>query len=55
MTKIVWKFSFLLSTLRRKIRISGKKMLIWLKKVTSVKKAAISNPESFLESIFDLS
>ena len=35
------------------IQISGKKMLIWFKNVNSIKKLAISNGESFLESIFD--
>ena len=28
-------------------------MLIWFKKVSSVKKLSISNSESFLESIFE--
>ena len=47
------KIFFLLSTLPAMIQIS-EKMLIWFKKVSSVKKLLISDGESILESIFDL-
>ena len=35
------------------IQISGKKNADWFKKVNSIKNLAISNGESFLESIFE--
>ena len=48
------KIFFLLSTFPMMIEISRKKMLIWFKKVISVKKLPASKSESFLESTFDL-
>ena len=52
-TKTLWQFSFCSLYVQMMIQISGKKMLIWFKNVNSIKKLAISNGESFLESIFD--
>ena len=48
------KIFSLLSTLPAMIWISGKKMLIWLKKVSSLKKLPICDDESFLGSILVL-
>ena len=46
------KIFFSPSTLPMMIQISTKKMLIWFKKVSFIRKLPISNGESFLESIF---
>ena len=48
------KAFFLLSKLPMVIQISRKRMLIWFKKVSSIKKLPISNGGSFQESIFGL-
>ena len=47
------KIFFLLSTDPMMIEISGK-MLIWFKKLSSVKTVPRSNGDSFLQSVFDL-
>ena len=52
-TKTLWKFSFCSLYFQMMIQISGKKNADWFKKVNSIKNLAISNGESFLESIFD--
>ena len=56
MTKIVWKKNifFAVYTSTDDSNFWRKKMLIWLKNISSVKKIPVSNGESFLESIFDL-
>ena len=48
------KYFFLLFTDPRMIETSGKKMLIWFKKVSSVKKLPRSIRNKFVESGFDL-
>ena len=53
MTKIFWKFCFCPLHFQWWFNFF-EKILIWLKKVSSVKKVTISNDESFLEAIFDL-
>ena len=52
MNKIVWKLSFLFLHFQWWLKFLDK-MLIWFKKVNSVKKLPISNGESILETIFD--
>ena len=51
--KVIWKSSFCSLHLQWWFKFL-ERMLIWFKKVSSVKKAPIRNSESFQKSIFDL-